>query len=57
MIQNVENSNHFRLGNLNLSALASALNSKNGQEAKEIQSRMKRDVVECLLKTKVPLFF
>ena len=57
MIQNVKNSNHFRLGNLNLSALASALNSKNGQEAKEIQSRMKRDVVECLLKTKVPLFF
>ena len=30
-----------------------ALSNKNGQKAQEIQSAMKKEVVDCLLKTKV----
>ncbi|KAK4002762.1 hypothetical protein OUZ56_004564 [Daphnia magna] len=43
----------LRLSNLNLAELTSALMKKNGQKAQEIQSKMKRDIVECLLKTKI----
>ena len=42
-----------RLSNLNLGSLATALSNKNGPKAKEIQSGMKQEVVDCLLKTKV----
>ncbi len=45
-----------RISNLNLGDLASALKSKNGAQAAEIQSKMKRDVVECVLKTQVYQF-
>jgi hypothetical protein len=38
---------------LNLESLATALSNKNGPKAQEIQSAMKQEVVECLLKTKV----
>jgi hypothetical protein len=43
----------YRLSNLNLESLATALSNKNGPKAKEIQSGMKQEVVDCLLKTKV----
>ncbi|EFX79172.1 hypothetical protein DAPPUDRAFT_304960 [Daphnia pulex] len=43
----------LRLSNLNLESLATALSNKNGPKAQEIQSAMKQEVVECLLKTKV----
>lgn len=43
----------YRMSNLNLGGLASALKNKNGPQAAEVQSKMKREVVECLLKTQV----
>lgn len=49
----IQLSSLYRLSNLNLESLATALSNKNGPKAKEIQSGMKQEVVDCLLKTKV----
>ncbi|XP_046647799.1 uncharacterized protein LOC124337829 [Daphnia pulicaria] len=43
----------LRLSNLNLESLATALSIENVQIAQEIQSAMKQEVVDCLLKTKL----